>query len=113
MGMVRKAVGLFRGQRNKPNIDDASLQPRAFGVGYFPTWEERPLPGPGSQNFSWEFLALQQYTPIGHGVVPFRQLYQMATPSMVGQSVTTDGLPTVAGQIITQPLIDPRLLGGY
>lgn len=110
--MLRKAVGLFRGQRTKPNIDDATLQPRGFGVGYFPTWEERPLPGPGAGNFSWEFLALQQYTPIGHGVVPRRILYHTAQPLMTGQSVVTSGIPTVAGQIITQPLIDPRLIGG-
>lgn len=77
-------------------------------------WENKfpfNFPLPGAQGFGYESLGLVEFTPIGAGV-PLQEQIRSVNPQLyVGQAVTLAGIPTQAGQMITQPLIDPQ--SGY
>ena len=69
----------------------------------------------GAQDYAFESLALEQYTPIGPGTAVREQIRPTQPGGLWVQSnqVWNNGVPTVAGQIAYQPLIDPDKNGGY
>lgn len=82
----------------------ASSAPSLFGL----VWERKRQPSPGAMQYAYESLALAPTTPIGAGVAVRRPLaVDQGEQLYVGQSVPVQGIPTVAGTVVTQPLFVP------
>jgi hypothetical protein len=98
--------------RKKKDAGNAGFTQREV-IGYKRVWERKRLPDPGSQNYAYETYALAPLSPISSAVAirgaPPR-LYEQQI--YVGQSVSLDGIPTTAGQIVTQPLYNTET-GGF
>lgn len=73
-------------------------------------WKRKRLPGPGSGNYAFETLGLAAFTPSGPSVATRTPINPLAGGDQlyVMQAVGVDGIPTVAGQVISQPLFDPN-----
>lgn len=73
-------------------------------------WVKKRLPSPGTGNYAFSTLSLYELSPIGPAVAA-RVLFQTVQPPQLylnGQLVGTVGLGgLVAGQMISQPLLDP------
>lgn len=89
----------------------------SFAPGTFHNvFEKKPQPDlGGAGEYAYESLALEQYTPIGPGTA-VRQQIRATQPGGLwfsSNQVWANGVPTTAGQIAYQPLVDPQLNGGY
>ena len=75
----------------------------------FHHWTRKEQPTPGALAYAFESLGLVEFTPIGAGVAQRVQLRPLAAQSYLpAQLLPLQGLGgIVAGQVITQPLIDP------
>ncbi len=73
-------------------------------------WIKKQLPSPGTGNYAYSSLALYELSPIGPAVAS-RNLFQTVQPPQLylnGQAISTVGIGgLVAGQYISQPLLDP------
>lgn len=101
-------VNMFK-RRKKVKREPADAPAGAFAH----VWERKKQPSPGAQNYAFESLGLVQFTPSGPSVAvrePIVPLQRGPQP-VVGQSVITNGVPTVSGQLYGQPLFDPN--AGY
>ena len=67
------------------------------------------MPSPGAMRYAWESLGLEQFTPIGPGVATRKPIVPLpgGDQPYVGLAVRLDGIPTVAGQVVGQPLYNP------
>ena len=73
-------------------------------------WVRKRLPTPGAQNYAYESLGLAEFSYAGRATANKHSYRVVQTPQLYvdGQSLLTSGLGGVAaGQIISQPLIDP------
>jgi hypothetical protein len=79
------------------------------GTMYKAVHERKRQPAPGAQSYSWETLALPAFTAIGAGNVAIRKRMHAwyYAPAYGFAGTVQIGLPYIAGQIISQPLIDP------
>lgn len=99
--------GIFRKRRTV-------VVPRERGPFHL-VWHKTRQPSPGVMNYAYETLALFPLTPAGP-TVNVRQPHafdtrQPAQP-LVMNAVTTQGVPTTAGQLFGSPLYDPDT-GGF
>lgn len=87
---------------------NAGFEDTPMGVVYRGVHEQKRMPDPGAQAYAWETLALPAYTPIGPGnhAISFRAMPLGPPPLMTQQGAIVRGIPTTAGQIIGQPLIN-------
>lgn len=89
-------------------MDNAGFDDSFMGTSYKAVFERKPMPDPGAQNYAWETLALPAFTPIGPGnvAIAMRPLPFGPPPLLTQQGAIVRGIPTTAGQIIGQPLIN-------
>lgn len=78
---------------------------------YNQSWERRPLPDPGAQNYAFETLDLYALTPVGPGVGQFNYIKPLQAQTYVLQAVPLQGIPLTSGQIYGAPLGDPQYNG--
>jgi hypothetical protein len=95
--------------KTKPNIRNSgdgkiTRLPR----GYEMAWERQSLPDPAAMNYSWETLGLVQFSPIGPSVAVRKPFSTLFPQLFSGFSVWLAGIPLTQGQVIGQPLYDPR-----
>jgi hypothetical protein len=80
--------------------------------GYKAVWVEKELPSPRAMNFAYESLALAPESPISGAVAQRQQLSHFSAGQLYQfQTAWMDGIPTISGNIIGQPLYDPQ--SGY
>lgn len=75
-------------------------------------WVRKELPSPGAMNYAYETLALAPQSEIS-GAVAQRQTLSLFAGKQVYkyQDAALQGIGTVSGQVISQPLYDPN--SGY
>ncbi len=83
-----------------------------MGTQYGQRWVNKKgnLPDPGAQAFAWETLQQAAFTPIGAGnlAIAMRSVpFGNGVPVMTQQGAIVNGVPTTAGQIYGQPLLNP------
>lgn len=74
-------------------------------------WENKfpyGFPVPGAQAFGYESLGLVEFSPIGPSAAIAEQVRSVNPQLYTGQAVYLAGMPTQAGQVIGQPLINPQ-----
>lgn len=87
-----------------PNVNERA---GSFHIVY----ERKRMPDPGAQNYAYESLALLQFAPSGPSVAACQQIEPTEGQLYFAQGWRVAGIPTIAGQIITQPLYDPDAPG--
>lgn len=81
---------------------------------YKAVWERKAMPDPGAQNYAWESLGLEPFSPIGPGVRVRIGITPLFSQIYTQQAGFLTGIPTTAGQMFGQPLFDPAAPGsGY
>lgn len=78
-------------------------------------WENKAsrLPEPGAQAYAYESYGLVEFSPIGPSVAVTTPLQKYSPPYVTGMAVWLSGIPTQAGGVTLQALIDPSAPGGY
>jgi len=77
--------------------------------GFMMEWQYKRLPGPGAMNAAYESLALSPESPISGAVAQRRQLHvTKPNTDYAFLAVPIAGIPMVSGQVIMQPLYDPK-----
>ncbi len=81
----------------------------AADSGYRQVWQRKRLPGPGAMNMAFETLQLAQF-PVSGPSIAVRDKMSVIQPQQlaVEKSVSIAGIPTTAGQVLGQPLFDPK-----
>lgn len=79
--------------------------------GYSAHYGQTAQPTPAAMSYAYESLALIPYPPSGPSIAVRDPIKATAKPLYVLQSIPMVGLPTVAGQLVGQPLFNPY--GGY
>ena len=90
-------------------IQHFSPGPGQTDVLFSPTFDSNPLIGVGNTpQDSWTAMQLAPFSPIGTGIQPDAGLNSLKPADLATYMWTPTGLPTVAGQIVHQPLFDPQ-----
>lgn len=90
-------------------IQHYSPGPGQQDVLYSFAMQQKPLIGVGdTPQYSYESFQLAPYSPIGTGIQPDAGLNSLRPADLATYMWTPTGLPTVAGQIVHQPLFDPQ-----
>jgi hypothetical protein len=104
-------MGLFDRRVTKAGPQNAGFEETLLGTAYKAVWRDKTanLPDPGAQAFAYETLGLVAFPPSGPSIVAnaWRMHAFYSSPSVSRAAVRTIGIPTVAGQIFSQPLLDP------
>jgi hypothetical protein len=104
----RQLTNLLFGRGSGNNPMNAGFDDTPFGVIYRTVYAEKQQPDPGSGSFALESFALPAFTPIGAGnLAVINRLLPFGPPPMISQQgARVIGIPTTAGQIVGQPLIN-------
>jgi hypothetical protein len=99
--------------RKKTALDPGNAGFNELPGTYKAVWQRKPMPDPGAQNYAWESLAMAQFAPSGPSVATRKPIISTMGQMYVGKAVVLNGIPTMAGGIVGQPLMDPNTPGGY
>lgn len=104
-------MGLFDRRTTAAGPQNAGFQETILGVIYKAVWRDKRdnLPDPGAQAFAYETYGLPAFPPSGPSIHAVAQRpHAFYGPPLVSRAaVITTGIPTVAGQIFLQPLLNP------
>ena len=90
-------------------IEHFAPGPGQVDVLYSPAWEQRPLIGIGdTPQYAYQTFQLAPFSPIGTGIQPNGFLNSLRPADLATYNWKPTGLPTVAGQMVHQPLFDPQ-----
>lgn len=107
--MLRRLLGIERNPEDV--VDDPPVRFRFATGTYHAVWENKAQPdGAGAYRYAWESLDLAQFSPIGPGTAVRRQIRETQPGGywFSSKQVVENGIPTIAGQLLHEPLIDPE-----
>lgn len=75
--------------------------------GFRNAWGERAMPSPGAEAYAYLTLALVPFAPSGPTGLPRQSINAFSPQLYSARAVMVTGMPTVSGQLVHQPLINP------
>lgn len=99
--------GLFRKKNPAAIVGHTSADLGLFHMAY----ERKNMPSPGIPAYGWETLGLVVFSAIGAGVAVREPRTTTNSASLYQKAIPLAGLPTVSGNLVGGPLVNPNSPG--